>query len=215
MNEIGAIRFKNRREAGRLLAAFLQGLPDEKDVVILALPRGGVPIAAEISKALGIPFDVLIVRKLGVPGHEEFAMGAIASGGVRVLSEDVILQLGLTLVDVDSVIQRETRELERREYLYRGAQGGPAVAGRIVIVVDDGIATGSTMSAAIQLLRQQKAERIIVAVPVAPSDTVERLREEADEVIVVLEPEPFGGVGRWYEDFSQTSDEEVQALLHH
>lgn len=215
MNETIPLRFKNRRQAGRLLAAFLEGLPDEKDVVILALPRGGVPIAAEISKALGIPFDVLIVRKLGVPGHEEFAMGAIASGGVRVLNQDVISQLGLTREDVDSVIQRETRELERREHLYRGKRGRPVVAGRIVIVVDDGIATGSTMSAAVQLLRQQQAERIIVAVPVAPSDTAERLREEADEVIVVLEPEPFGGVGRWYEDFSQTSDEEVQCLLYH
>ena len=213
MNETVLPGFKGRQEAGRLLASFLLGMVDEEEAIILALPRGGVPVAAEISKVLGKPFDVLIVRKLGVPGHEEFAMGAIAAGGVRVLDENIVSQLGLSRSEVDSVIQRETRELERREHLYRGTLDRPDVAGRTVIVVDDGVATGSTMSAAIRLLRGRQVERIIVAVPVAPRDTVERLREEADEVVVALEPEPFGAVGQWYEDFSQTSDDEVQALL--
>ena len=213
MNEAVPMEFKDRREAGRLLAAFLHGVVDDKEAVILALPRGGVPVAAEISKALGKPFDLLIVRKLGVPGHEEFAMGAIAAGGVRVLDGNIVSQLGLSQAEVESVIRREIRELERREQIYRGTRDRPDIAGRTVIVVDDGVATGSTMSAAIRLLRQQQAGRIIVAVPVAPHDTVERLREEADEVVVALEPEPFEAVGRWYEDFSQTTDEEVQALV--
>lgn len=212
MNETVLPGFKDRREAGRRLASLLQATVDEK-AIILALPRGGVPVAAEISKVLRKPLDVLVVRKLGVPGHEEFAMGAIAGGGVRVVDEQLISQLGLSRAEVDSVIRREARELERREHLYRGTRDRPEVAGGTVIVVDDGVATGSTMSAAIQLLRRQKAERIVVAVPVAPRDTVERLREEADEVVVALEPEPFGAVGRWYEDFSQTTDEEVQTLL--
>ena len=205
--------FTDRRDAGRHLAASLSEFASEENLLILALPRGGVPVAAEIAKALGKPMDVLIVRKLGVPGHEEVAMGAIASGGVRVLSEDLIALLRVTQKQVDAVIKRETEELARREKLYRDSRPVPAVAGRTVIVVDDGIATGSTMSAAVELLRHQKAKRIIVAVPVAPPSTVERLREEADEVVALIEPEPFVAVGQWYDDFSQISDEEVRGLL--
>ena len=213
MNEIVHPGFRDRREAGRLLVPLVREMVAGEDVLILALPRGGVPVAAEIAEALGKPFDLLVVRKLGVPGHEEFAMGAIAGGGMWVLNDRLVSELGLSRGDVDAVIVRESRELERRERLYRGTRSRQEVAGRTVVVVDDGIATGSTMSAAVQLLRRQKAARIIVAVPVAPRDTVERLEEEADGVVVALEPEPFIAVGKWYEDFSQTSDEEVQALL--
>jgi erythromycin esterase-like protein/predicted phosphoribosyltransferase len=206
--------FQNRQDAGCQLAATLWAfLEDEEDVVILALPRGGVPVAAEIAKFLAKPFDLLVVRKLGIPGHEEVAMGAIASGGVQVLDQELISRLNINREDVETVIQHEIRELARREAQYRGGRKAPSVTGRTVILVDDGIATGSTMSAAIQLVREQEPERIIVAVPVAPRDSVRRLREEADEVVVVLEPGPFVAVGQWYEDFSQTTDEEVQALL--
>ena len=205
--------FKNRRDGGRQLAELLMKFSGEKDLLILGLPRGGVPVAAEIAKSLGQPFDVLVVRKLGVPGHEELAMGAIASGGVRVLSDELISQLRISQAQVDAVTRRETGELARREKLYRGGRASPGVAGRTVIVVDDGIATGSTMSAAIELLRHQQAGRIVVAVPVAPCDTAERLRGEADEVVTVLEVDDFVAVGRWYEDFSQTSDEDVRGLL--
>lgn len=205
--------FSNRRDAGRQLADSLAKFADEDDLVILALPRGGVPVAAEIAKAFDKPFDLLLVRKLGVPGHEEVAMGAIASCGVQVLSDELISMLHLSPKQVDAVVQRETGELARREKLYRIGRAVPVVAGCTVIVVDDGIATGSTMSAAIALLRHQQAGRIIVAVPVAPPDTVERLREEADEVVALLEPDPFVAVGKWYDDFSQTSDEEVRDLL--
>jgi predicted phosphoribosyltransferase len=184
-----------------------------KNPVLLALPRGGVPVAAVVAKTLGLTFDLLIVRKLGVPGHEEFAMGAIAGGGVMVLDHRVVAQLGLSLEEVQRVVQRETRELARREELYRDKRPPPDVAGRTVIVVDDGVATGSTMSAAIELLRKQKAARIVVAVPVAPRDTVRRLRGEADEVVTLLVPDNFIAVGRWYEDFSQTSDEDVRRLM--
>ena len=205
--------FKNRRDGGRQLAELLMKFSGEKDLLILGLPRGGVPVAAEIAKALGQPFDVLVVRKLGVPGHEELAMGAIASGGIRVLSDELISQLRVSQAQVEAVNRRESGELARREMLYRGGRASPAVAGRTVIVVDDGIATGSTMSAAIELLRHQQAGRVIVAVPVAPSDTAERLRGEADEVVTVLEADDFVAVGRWYEDFSQTTDEDVRDLL--
>lgn len=213
MNEIVHSGFMDRREAGRSLVPLIREMVAGEDALILALPRGGVPVAAEIAEALGKPFDLLVVRKLGVPGHEEFAMGAIAGGGMCVLNDRLVSELGLRQGDVDAVIARESRELERRERLYRGVRSRQEVAGRTVVVVDDGIATGSTMSAAVQLLRRQKAARIIVAVPVAPRDTIERLKEGADGVVVALEPEPFIAVGNWYEDFSQTSDEEVQALL--
>lgn len=205
--------FINRRDAGRHLARALSRFADTAGLIVLALPRGGVPVAAEVALALNKPFDVLIVRKLGVPGHEELAMGAIASGGVRVLNEELISLLKLSWNQVDAVTRRETTELARRERLYRRGRVIPIVAGFTVIVVDDGIATGSTMSAAVQLLRQQQARRIIVAVPVAPPDTAARLHQDADEVVTLLEPDPFSSVGQWYEDFSQTSDDDVRALL--
>jgi erythromycin esterase-like protein/predicted phosphoribosyltransferase len=205
--------FANRKEAGRLLAAALADFRDKDDLIILALPRGGVPVAAEISSYLDKPFDLLIVRKIGVPGHEEVAMGAIATGGVKVLSHDLIGSLDLTQRQVSAAIQRETEEVARREKLYCEGRPMPEVAGRTVILVDDGVATGSTMSAAIALLRHQRAKRIVVAVPVAPGDTVDRLREEADDVVVLMEPYPFRSVGQWYDDFTQTSDEEVRTLL--
>ncbi len=205
--------FADRVEAGLLLAGKLTRLAQGGNPLLLALPRGGVPVAAVIAEELGLSFDLLIVRKLGVPGHEEYAMGAIAAGGVMVLDHRVIAQLGIKLEDVEHVIQRETRELERREELYRANRPPLEVAERTVIVVDDGIATGSTMSAAIELLRKRKAGHIVVAVPVAPHETIGRLRGEADEVIVLLEPADFVAVGRWYEDFSQTSDEDVRRLM--
>jgi erythromycin esterase-like protein/predicted phosphoribosyltransferase len=213
MNDLLTLGFKDRHDAGRRMAEMLRGQIEAGDALILALPRGGVPVAVEIARALGRPFDVLIVRKLGVPHHEELAMGAIASGGIRVLSEELIKRLGISASEVQAVIARESRELTRREKLYGASHGHPQVANREVVLVDDGVATGATMSAAIRLLRHQKAARIIVAVPVAPADTLVRLRQEADEVIVALVPDPFFAVGRWYDDFSQTTDEEVQQLL--
>lgn len=205
-------RFTNRADAGRRLAVPLAPYAGGDDLIVLALPRGGVPVAAEIAKALGHPMDVLLVRKLGVPGHEELAFGAIASGGVQVLNEGVgDLDLGEDVIE--AVVRRESQELERREKLYRNGRPPPEVAGRSVIVVDDGVATGASMSAAIALLRKQRAGRIIVAVPVAPAETALRLAEEADEVIVLEKPAAFGSVGQWYLDFSQTTDDEVRALL--
>lgn len=205
--------FDDRLDAGRQLAGALARFAGAEHLVILALPRGGVPVAAEVAKALAIPFDVLIVRKLGVPGHEEFAFGAIASGGIQVTDMNLISRLGLKRSQIDAIIQREMTELARRERFYRNGRAMPAIEGKTVILVDDGIATGSTMLAAIGLLRSRQAHRIIVAVPVAPGDTARRLREQADEVITLLEPEAFVAVGEWYADFSQTSDDEVRELL--
>jgi predicted phosphoribosyltransferase len=205
--------FRNRVEAGRELATRLARFATADDVVILALPRGGVPVAAEVAKALGKPFDLLLVRKLGLPGWEETAMGAIASGGTVVMNDDLVEQLRVPDAEIDAAIRRETRELERREELYRGGRPPAEVTGKTVLVVDDGIATGATMLAALRLLRRQRAGRIVVATPVAPPDTVERLARDADEVVTLAEPEPFGAVGRWYEDFSQTTDDEVRRLL--
>lgn len=206
-------RFANRREAGNRLARTLAPLGGIGDLVVLALPRGGVPVAAQISAALDKPLHVLLVRKIGVPGHEEVAMGAIATDGVRVLNHDLIRKLGLTGRQVDAVIEREAREIQRQEQIFCSGRPMPGIAGRTVVVVDDGVATGSTMSAAVALLRHLNAKRIVVAVPVAPEDTVGRLRGEADEVIVLRQPQPFHSVGEWYDDFSQTSDSEVSALL--
>jgi putative phosphoribosyl transferase len=204
--------FRNRRQAGRLLAAKLADYVGRPDVIVLALPRGGVPVAFEVARALGAPLDVYLVRKLGVPGREELAMGAIASGGVRVLN-DVAEALGITEEEVAEVVAREQKELERRERLYREGRPVPAVRGRTVILVDDGLATGSSMRAAVTALRRRSPRRVVVAVPVGAPETCAELQEETDETVCASMPEPFRGVGAWYEDFSQTTDEEVRELL--
>jgi len=206
-------RLQDRRHAGRLLAGLLKHYKQRPDLLILALPRGGVPVGYEIAQALHAPLDVLIVRKLGVPGHEELAMGAIASGGVRVLHSSVIQMLGLPEAVIDHVAREEERELLRREEVYRGHRPPLQIQGRIVVLVDDGLATGSTMRAAIAAVRQQQPKQVIVAVPVASPDTCEELQAEADEVYCALTPALFFGVGQWYEEFPQMSDEEVRELL--
>jgi predicted phosphoribosyltransferase len=205
--------FANRREAGRILASLVMKYADRDDVLVLALPRGGVPVAFEVARALNVPLDVFIVRKLGVPGHDELAMGAIATGGVRVLNDDVVNSLELEPEVIDAVAAREEKELARRERLYRGARPAPDVHGRTVILVDDGLATGSTMRAAVAALRKQRPARIVVAVPVAAPETCEEFKTEVDEVVCAATPRMFNGVGRWYEDFSQTTDDEVHELL--
>lgn len=204
-------RFANRTEAGKVLATKLMKYANRGDVLVLALPRGGVPVAYEVARALHAPLDVFLVRKLGVPGHEELAMGAIASGGVRVLNEEVAIYFDEAAID--AVATREQEELKRRERLYRGDRPAPDVRGRTVILVDDGLATGSTMRAAATALRKMQPAKIIVAVPVAAPETCDEFRSEVDEVVCAVTPEPFMAVGRWYEDFSQTSDEEVRHLL--
>ncbi|MGZ3352089.1 MAG: erythromycin esterase family protein, partial [Xanthobacteraceae bacterium] len=205
--------FRDRREAGRVLAEKLAAFSNRPDVLVLALPRGGVPVAYEVARALGAPLDVFVVRKLGVPGYEELAMGAVATGGVRVLNDQLVERLGIPEHIIDAVAARERRELARRERLYRGGRSPPDVRGRTVILVDDGLATGATMHAAIQALRQQNPARIVVAVPTASPETCEEMKARADDVICAITPEPFHAVGRWYQDFSQTTDEEVAALL--
>lgn len=205
--------FENRVEAGRELAWQLRKYMNREDVIVLGVPRGGVPVAFEIATALGLTLDIFVLRKLGVPGHEELAFGAIASGGVRILDRDVIEGVGLTGLEIDRVTQAEKRELERRERLYRGTRRPLDVAGRVVILVDDGIATGSSMRAAIRALRRMNPAALVVATPVAPERTCTRLRPEVDELVCLEMPEPFYGVGQFYKDFSQVSDEEVQDLL--
>jgi predicted phosphoribosyltransferase len=206
-------RFRDRREAGRVLAQKLAGYANRPDVIVLALPRGGVPVAYEVAAALHAPLDVFLVRKLGVPGHEEYAMGAIASGGVRVLNEEVVQALGIPDFRIEAAAAREEQELARRERAYRGSRPPPDVKGRTVILVDDGLATGASMQAAVTALRRLEPARIVVAVPTAAPETCEQMRALADEVVCASTPEPFRAVGLWYEDFSQTSDEEVCALL--
>jgi predicted phosphoribosyltransferase len=205
--------YSDRADAGKALAAHLQKYGDRDDVLVLGLPRGGVPVAYEVARSLRVPFDIFLVRKLGVPGHEELAMGALASGGVRVMNDAITRQLGISQDAVERVAGREQQELERRERLYRGDRPPPAVQGRTVILIDDGLATGSTMRAAAAALRQMRPNKIIVAVPVAAAETCEALRGEVDEVVCVDTPEPFLAVGAWYADFSQTSDDEVRELL--
>jgi putative phosphoribosyl transferase len=205
--------FRNRTEAGQLLAGKLAAYANRPDVLVLALPRGGVPVAYEVAKPLHVPLDVFLVRKLGVPGHEELAMGAIASGGTRVVNQDVVKALGIPEEVVGSVAAQEQRELERRERAYRGDRPPPDVRNKTVILVDDGLATGSTMRAAVAALGRQGPARIIVAVPVGAPETCAEFQALADETICGVEPEPFYSVGLWYEDFSQTSDKEVRALL--
>jgi predicted phosphoribosyltransferase len=205
--------FQDRREAGRMLASRLSAYADRPDVVVLALPRGGVPVAYEVAKALHGPMDVFLVRKLGVPGHEEYAMGAMASGGVRVLNRDVVEALHIPNEVVEQVIAREQRELERREREYRGDRPFPDLRGKTVILVDDGLATGSTMLAAVMALRQKQPARIVVAVPVGSPETCDAFRDHVDEIVCAITPDPLYGVGLWYTDFSQTSDDEVRKLL--
>ena len=205
--------FQDRTEAGRHLAARLTSYADRTDVLVLALPRGGVPVAYEVAKALNAPLDVFLVRILGVPGHEEFAMGAIAAGGVRVVNEEIVNYLRIPEEVIDIVAAREQRELERRERAYRGDRPQPDVKDRVVILIDDGLATGSTMRAAAASLRAQKPRWIVVAVPVSSPETCDEFRNEVDEIVCAFAPEHFQGVGLWYEDFSQTSDEEVRELL--
>jgi predicted phosphoribosyltransferase len=207
------IRFRNRSDAGRQLADKLKSHANRQDVVVLALPRGGAPVAFEVARALGAPLDVFLVRKLGVPGHEELAMGAVATGGVRVLNNEIVHGLGIQESEIEAVVARELQELARRERLYRGGQPAPEVEDKTVILVDDGLATGATMRAAVRALKQQHPARIIVAVPTASPDTCEALKEEADEVVCVITPEPFLAVGYWYDDFAQTTDAEVHDLL--
>jgi putative phosphoribosyl transferase len=205
--------FRDRADAGRQLLSKLgayRGLPD---VLVLGLPRGGIPVAYEVARGLGAPLDVFVVRKLGVPGQEELAMGAIATGGVRVVNRDVVDALHIPSDVLDRAAAAELRELERREQSYRGERAEPRVEGRTVILVDDGLATGSTMRAAVAALRQQGPARIVVAVPVAAPATCTELRFEVDDVVCFATPEPFMAVGRFYDDFSQTTDEEVRALL--
>lgn len=204
--------FENRIKAGRQLAEALAGYADRPDVVVLALPRGGVPVAFEVAQALRVPLDVFLVRKLGVPGHQELAMGAIGSGGSMVLNHSVVSALGISAEVIDEVVDRELRELERREGLYRGAEPALPIRGRTVILVDDGIATGATMRAAIRALRDT-AGRLVVAVPTASARTADELRPEVDALVSLIEPIDFYAVGQWYEDFTQTSDEEVTKLL--
>lgn len=206
-------RFRDRREAGIHLAAALRPLIDGRGVQVLALPRGGVPVGYEVAMGLAAPLDVIIVRKLGVPGHEELAMGAIAEGGVRVLNRDVIGSLGIPPEVIERVTHAEQAELRRREQVYRGDSAGPELAGRTVVLVDDGLATGSTMAAAVEGVRARHPRRIVVAVPVASREAMEALRRAAGECISLLTPRTFGGVGEWYEDFRQTTDDEVRALL--
>ncbi|XYH97364.1 phosphoribosyltransferase [Sorangium sp. So ce1128] len=205
-------RFHDRRDAGRYLAAKLARYANPR-LVVLALPRGGVPVGYEVARALGAPLDVFIVRKLGVPGYEELAMGAVASGGVRVLNEDVVSRLGLSRADLDAVTAKELREVERRERAYRDGRPAPAVRQQTVVLVDDGLATGATMRAAVTALRQFSPARVLVAVPVAAPETCDEFRDEVDDIVCAITPEPFYAVGLWYESFEQTTDEEVRELL--
>jgi predicted phosphoribosyltransferase len=207
------MQFRDRTEAGQLLAERLSEYANKPSVVVLALPRGGVPVAAEVAAKLNAPLDVFVVRKLGLPGHPELAMGAIASGGVRVLNGDVVNATRVPDEVIEAVTAAELQELQRREKTYRGNLPPPDVRDKTVIVVDDGIATGSTMLAAISALRQLNAGNVVVATPTIARSTYDYLREYADNVVAVIVPDEFYGVGQWYDDFSQTSDEEVQRLL--
>jgi predicted phosphoribosyltransferase len=205
--------FHDRIDAGRQLAAKLTAYADRPDVLVLGLPRGGVPVAFEVAQTLGAPLDLFLVRKLGLPGQEELAIGAIATGGVRVFNEEVVRALQIPDEVIDRVAHRERQELERRQRLYRGDRPAPDVQGRTVILVDDGLATGSTMRAAVAALRKQRPAWIVVAVPVGAPETCQQLQDEADEAVCARTPEPFRAVGLWYGDFSQTTDDEVRELL--
>jgi len=205
--------FRNRREAGRRLAEALGPYGRRDDVLVLALPRGGVPVGVEVASALSAPLDVFLVRKLGVPGHEELAMGAIASGGILIINEAIVAAANVDEDEVERAIEQERIELARRERAYRANRPPPAVGDRIIILVDDGLATGSTMRAAARAIRKMHPRRIVAAVPVAASETCAEILDDVDEVVCLLKPEPFRAVGQWYDDFSQTTDAEVEQLL--
>lgn len=205
--------YADRREAGQVLAERLRKYTGRGDTVVLALPRGGVPVAFEVAEALGAPMEVFLVRKLGTPGHRELAMGAIASGGIRVLNEEVVRWLGITPEQIDAVAADELRELERRQAVYLDGRAPLPLEGRVVILVDDGLATGSTMRAAVQAVKQRGPSHVVVAVPVGAPDSCAEMSTVADEVICGRTPHPFSAVGQWYADFAQTTDEEVLALL--
>lgn len=204
---------KDREAAGQALALALHDYKERDDVIVLALPRGGVPVAVKIAESLNAALDLMLVRKLGTPGHRELAMGAVASGGIKVMNEDVVRSLGISEALINEVAKEEQRELERRQQAYRGDRPWPVLAGCCVILVDDGLATGATMHAAIDAVRTQKPARIVVAVPVAPLPTVASLRERVDELICLATPEHFMAIGQWYVDFSQVSDEQVRQIL--
>ena len=206
-------RFRNRTEAGKLLASKLIQYANRPDVLVLGIPRGGVPVAFEVATALNAPLDICLVRKLGVPGNKELAMGAIAAGGFKVLNEDLLDWLRISGHTIAEVGDRELHELQRRDRVYRGERPLPNIRQRIVILVDDGLATGSTMRAAIGVLKHQQPQRLIIAVPVAPLDTCNELSAEVDEMVCLMTPKHFSGIGRWYENFSQTTDEQVCELL--
>lgn len=207
--------FRDRREAGRFLAQQLGDYADRSDVLVLALPRGGVPVAYEVATWLHAPLDIFLVRKIGMPGHEELALGAVASGGITVWNEDMLRAMWIPPDLLESLRARELRELERRDALYRADLPPPNVTGRTVILIDDGLATGATMRAAVAALRVAGAARIVVAVPVGSREACEEFRAEVDQTVCGIMPEPFLGVGRWYGDFSQTSDDEVRESLSH
>lgn len=206
-------RYQDRQEAGQVLADLLAGYAGRPDVQVLALPRGGVPVAFEVATRLGAPLDIFLVRKLGVPGHPELAMGAIAENGARVLNPDIVGYLGISDTMIDQVADAEQQEMQRRERAYRDGRAAPDIGGKIVLLVDDGLATGATMKAAVQGLRQQQPARLVVAVPVGAPETCEELTHLADEVICALTPDDFQAVGLWYAQFNQTTDEEVVRLL--
>lgn len=205
--------FTDRTDAGNRLAEALDQYQDRDKLLILALPRGGVPVAAKVAQHLNAEIDLMVVRKLGTPGHEELAMGAIASGGKRILNDEIIRMSNVSDSALEEVTEREQKELERREKTYRGDRPWPDVSDYTVIIVDDGVATGATMKAAADALRSYKPKELIIAIPVAPPDTVEELRSKADDIICLETPHAFGGIGRWYKDFGQTSDDEVRDLL--
>lgn len=206
-------RFRDRTHAGRRLAEELRPYATRPNLLVLALPRGGVPVAVEVTEALNAPLDIFLVRKLGLPGHEEYAMGAIASGGIRVINEELVATLSIPESVIDAVAEREQRELERREREYRGDRPKPALRGQTVILVDDGLATGASMRAAVEALRTEHPERLVVAVPVAAPETCDAFRDLVDDIVCAITPEPFQAVGLWYDDFSQTTDDEVRELL--
>jgi putative phosphoribosyl transferase len=206
-------RFRDRTDAGAQLAVLLQAYANRADAIVLGLPRGGVPVAYEVAQALNLPLDICLVRKLGVPGHQEFAMGAIAEQGVRILEANVVSWLGISEHAIEQVIAQEQQELQRRRQIYRGNRLEPLIQGRTVILVDDGLATGATMRAACLRLRAQQPKEIIIAVPVAPPSVCQALQNEGNQIVCLAMPHPFQAIGLWYENFSQTSDQQVCHLL--